>query len=355
MPLPLRLLPLLAVASAGLLACAHPADPIDEPAVVEDVHFANGAVALRGWLALPAGDAPHAAVVLVGGNGPWRPAHFYFQYLVDAFGAAGVAVLYYDHRGEGESTGQWEDGSFEDLADDALAAVRLLRAHPRIDAARVGIWGHSMGGWIAPLAASRSADVAFVITAAGPGVAPLEQTLHHHANLDRQAGIPEEHVVEMRAFRRALFVYYTYPTQANYEAAQAALDAAQSRPWRHAPTLDDILRGITTAMPTPATMAGLEPTFRGLRRDQVYDPAPALASVHVPMLALFGEADPVVPLAASVAAMQAGFAASGNAGLTVRTFPAADHLLRVNPGGDAAGLAPGYLDTMTAWVLANTR
>lgn len=89
----------------------------------------------------------------------------------EAFARTGTVVLIYDKRAEYSRA----TSSFTDLADDAAAGVRLLRARPDVQPTRVGVWGHSEGGWVAPLAASRSAAVNFVVVA-GASALPADRT-----------------------------------------------------------------------------------------------------------------------------------------------------------------------------------
>ncbi|OLT19307.1 hypothetical protein BJF78_11165 [Pseudonocardia sp. CNS-139] len=89
-----------------------------------------------------------------------------------AFARAGVATLTYDKRTVGYSLTQ---RSYAQLADDAAAAAAVLRGRPEVAPSAVGIWGFSEGGWVAPLAASRAPETAFVVVVGANGVAPLRQ------------------------------------------------------------------------------------------------------------------------------------------------------------------------------------
>jgi pimeloyl-ACP methyl ester carboxylesterase len=132
---------------------------------------------LAGTLTLPPGAGPHPAIVWVHGGG--QQARDYFPDLQALFVSSGVAVLAYDKRGVGQSGGVFpgdraDDRAIKELAGDAEAAVRFLAAQPGIDRARVGFAGHSQGGWIAPLAASREPTARFVIAFAGPSLSQGE-------------------------------------------------------------------------------------------------------------------------------------------------------------------------------------
>ena len=91
------------------------------------------------------------------------------------FAAHGIASLIYDRRGLGESSGDEQSAGLHDLADDAIAGVHRLQEQPEIDPRRIGAWGHSQGGWVAPIAAARSSDVSFVIAQSAPAITPAAQ------------------------------------------------------------------------------------------------------------------------------------------------------------------------------------
>jgi dienelactone hydrolase len=98
------------------------------------------------------------------------------------FATEGVTAFAYDKRGVGESGGDFRTVPFMDLCDDGLAAIAYLKSRDEIDPKRIGVWGLSQGGWLGPLAASRSADVSYVIAVSGPGVSPGEQMIVYYAN-----------------------------------------------------------------------------------------------------------------------------------------------------------------------------
>jgi pimeloyl-ACP methyl ester carboxylesterase len=138
--------------------------------------FQNGDVTLAGSLLLPESKrAKHAAVVFTHGGGAARREFVWGLGYVLA--ARGMAVLIYDKRGVGESKGNWGEASFEDLADDATAGAKFLQTHAEIDPKRIGFWGLSQGGWIAPLAASRFPDAAFSVAISGGGLTPASTEL----------------------------------------------------------------------------------------------------------------------------------------------------------------------------------
>ncbi len=145
------------------------------------VTFRSGTAMLAGTLMVPPGGARHAAVAYVTGSGPTTREYLpEFQALLLS---NGVAVLAYDKRGVGASGGTYPGESptveaIDVLARDAAAAVRFLAARPEVDAARVGLAGHSQAGWIMPLAATREPAVRFLVTFSGPAVTADENDLY---------------------------------------------------------------------------------------------------------------------------------------------------------------------------------
>jgi uncharacterized protein len=155
-----------------LLLCAS--------AMAEELKIPTRDATLAATLTLPAGPGPHPAVVLVHGSG--KVTRTMLDWLASGFRYAGVAVLAYDKRGVGESTGKYSSVGVKNsvemldlLSEDALAAVAALKSRKDIDPERIGLAGASQAGWIIPLAASRSASVKWMVILSGPAVSVGEE------------------------------------------------------------------------------------------------------------------------------------------------------------------------------------
>jgi pimeloyl-ACP methyl ester carboxylesterase len=155
---------------------------------------------LTGTLIAPSVGGRHPAIVLVHGSGAENRAYMlpWARFLI----RHGIAVLGYDKRGVGESTGDWNAATYEDLAGDAVAAVEYLKTRRDIDAAQIGLLGISQAGWIMPLAAVRSKDVAFLISISGAGVTPAETTIDQARNEMTMTGMPAATVADIVALIR---------------------------------------------------------------------------------------------------------------------------------------------------------
>jgi uncharacterized protein len=300
-----------------------------------DVEIPAGVVCLAGTLWLPNRYAGSTAAVMVHGSGAMtRDNDVYFPPIRDALIGAGVAVLAYDKRGVGGSTGDWTTSDLSDLADDAAAAATFLRERPETDRAAIGLFGHSQGGWIVPIAASRSREVDWIVTNSGPGVTVWEQVVFDVERHLREAGIGGED-------RRRLLD--------SMDRLVAAIRAGE--PYERRVELMRAVRaqaegGYLPIMETPEQLGGDQ------RWWILFDPEPILRGVRCPVLAIFGELDPVVPVGPSVEVFNEALrgAGAGNHDVTIEVFPGAGHRIEI-----ADAFAPGYLETLTAWVARRTR
>ena len=197
--------------------------------ISEDIQFTNGASHLRGTVYLPkTGNSLAAVVVLHHAGLPTRNANLY-RHLWEGLPAIGIAVLVYDRRGSGQSSGDLAEADYEALADDAVAGQHALTKFSRIDPNKIGFWGLSQGGWLAVLAAGRSKDAAFAISVSAPLVNADEQMQFATRNLLTVRGYSLSDVQDMLAARKA-WTGYLHRKSSRTEAAEA-LREAEAKPW----------------------------------------------------------------------------------------------------------------------------
>lgn len=238
----------------------------------EAVSFSSGAVKLSGVLITPAKNGRYPAIVLLHGSGPQdRNGLLPFSLFLIRHG---IALLAYDKRGVGDSTGDWERSSFQDLAEDALAAVHFLQQNPRIVSNKIGVLGVSQGGWIAPLAASRSKDVAFVVSVSGPGVTPADETITFIRNEMLTDGFSNEDISQAVRLTQTAFDY-----------------ARTGKGWET--YLDERAKALGTEWFPYMGLSDRkdDPQWEFKRLNNDYDPSPVLATVQCPVLAFFGGHD----------------------------------------------------------------
>jgi pimeloyl-ACP methyl ester carboxylesterase len=315
----------------------------------ENVSFSQSDATLSGTLILPEGPGPYPAITLLHGSGPL--SRYSFGPYPRFFSSLGFAVLIYDKRGTGQSTGWRLDASTgapdrlspsfypDDLRGDALSALALLQGRSDIYADRIGFWGSSEGGMLATQAAARNPEVAFAINSCG-FMGPLWQTLLYQAAIDLEiAGASEAEIAEAVAFN--LFALDVARTGARYEEflrrRRELVDSGRER-WI-------------------AWYIGDYQSLEQMRWswDHVlsFDPTPALRDVKCPALGIFGEFDRATESAKASVAMRAGILAGGNRDVTIRIIPNASHSLTEQlsftaPRGNR--MAPGTFDVLREWV-----
>ncbi|MFF4191334.1 alpha/beta hydrolase family protein [Nonomuraea sp. NPDC001831] len=217
-----------------------------------------------------------------------------------AFARQGLTVLIYDKRSVGYSLFQ---RSYAQLAEDALGAVATLRKEPGVDPGKVGVWGLSEGGWVAPLAASKSKDIAFVVVVGANALRPLRQQSWAVAAGLRKAGV-----------------------------GGSLVDHAEP----------NLYRVIADG---------------GMFPEPYYDPEPVLAAVRQPVLAIWGVHDLLTPPRETPPLFRAALEKGSNRRYTFRFFEKADHAAHVTPDGGVTRLpelAPGYAELVGGWVAKAT-
>lgn len=314
-----------------------------DPHRSEDVTFNNGDVTLRGTLISPSTPGPHPVIVILhGGDAGRRPFNFWPYFLV----RYGIASLVYDKRGAGASTGNWQSATFEDLAGDALAAVELLRHHPKINPRQIGLWGNSNSGWVVPIAAARSKDVAFVISRAGSTLPDHENILYEIENDARARGFSDQEIKQAVALRRKY--HETLIANAGWENLKSEVETAKNERWFAAARMTWFL---TFQIPPDRT------TLTALRNPLLNDPMPYWERVTCPVLALNGQMDENVPTARTVPMLAAALKRAGNKDYTITVIPNANHgLAEVSPstGSEPPGArryASGYMDGIVDWLV----
>ena len=260
----------------------------NEETVAADYTDSQGdKVHLEGTLSVPRGTASrYPTLLLVSGSGQQNRDEELFQHrpflvLADYLASRGIAVLRYDDRGVGASSGPLDSADTRLFAEDAEAMLRALKGNPHVDPVRLGIGGHSEGGAIAPMVAARNKDVKFVVILAGQGCTGLDVMLQQNEAIYCANGLNESLLSVRMACMRELFALPADSKQKDYKAVidrhTAGLSKAQ---------IDSIGLGRGSAA---AMKQQLE--SRWMQAFLTLDPAEYLPKVKVPVLALNGTND----------------------------------------------------------------
>lgn len=288
-------------------------------------------VRLQATLLVPARRGPHPGVVLIPGGGRSDRVSYPPRYVAARLARCGVAALVYDKRGTGASGGAWATATYDDLIDDAAAAFRLLRAQNDIDPARVGIVGFSQGGRLAPVVAARTGGAAFVVSIAAPFVSLAETRRYALAQKIMHLRLSTARRTELLALWDTFFE----------RRVQARNTADLDR------RIQAFARTPSRLRPPLSTERRDEPLLNSLATDYTAD----LSALTAPMLAIYGAADEVVPVEASVTRLRDALAEPTRQTLHLTIVPDVDHSFRY-PGLWKRRYR--FEDDVVLWILTQT-
>jgi dienelactone hydrolase len=318
--------------------------------------FPSGELTLRGKLVKPMGEGPFPVVVLVHGSGDESAVDYYSDpYL---FASHGIATLVYDKRGTGESEGDYTQ-NFHVLARDVLAAVEWLRGQPDIDKSRIHLAGYSQGGWIAPLAASKTKGIRSLLIGYGPMVPITGEDRWGYVYALQQKGFGEDAIREADRINDAISAIADHGED-RWDEVGRLLEAAEGKPWFEAVKGSDSALGFVSDTWLPLWAMRLYANWK-LRdtggepfADRLYDPYPTVASLTgTPSLWIFGGEDQSMPTGWTVEKLEQ-LRAAGRP-IEIAVFPRADHgILRFEQteGGERRllGYEPGYFKMEVEWL-----
>jgi uncharacterized protein len=316
-----------------------------------EVSYENKQGKLAGTLTIPSGPGPFPAAILITGSGPENRdeevfGHKPFLVIADYLSRRGIAVLRLDDRGVGGSTGNSTRQTIDEMATDVLSGVDFLKARPEVNAKKIGVIGHSEGGIVGPLAASRSADISFVVMLAGPGVTG-EQIMYLQAELiAKSAGGTDASIAQNRVLQEAIF------------------NAARSDPDEKIALQNFRAEWQKTHGAAPGAV--LESQARSVMAPEIrsfafFDPGTVLRKLKIPVLALNGSRDLQVPPSQNLPAIKAALTAAGNQDFEVLEMPGLNHLFQTcrqcttaEYGVLEETFSPKALDVMGDWLTQHT-
>ncbi|QIA07212.1 alpha/beta hydrolase family protein [Draconibacterium halophilum] len=339
---------------APLLRPQTPEPPF--PYLSEEVEYINpeSGLKLAGTITIPKDVDACPAVVMITGSGAQNRdenifGHKPFAVIADFLTQNGITVLRVDDRGVGDSEGNVSTSTSLDFADDVLAGVNFLKKRKEIDPRKIGLIGHSEGGLIAPLVATKSHNIAFIVMLAGPGTAG-EQILYEQAALiAKAAGLPDYSVEQNKRSQQRIF-----------EVVKSEPDTAKAREKLREAITQGMYTGMNEDMKKAIDAQISSVNSNWFRYFLTYDPKPTLAKVKCPVLALNGSKDlqvQVSNLEAIIKAVNSG----NNMNVDTVRFANHNHLFQNCETGAVAEYAqieetidPEVLTVIKDWILEQT-
>jgi pimeloyl-ACP methyl ester carboxylesterase len=338
------------------------------PYEVQEVTFENeqAEVKLVGTLTIPDRETSpeeqktkFPAVILISGSGPQDRdesilGHKPFWVIADHFSKKGIAVLRYDERGVGQSSGTFEDANSTDFAADVRAAIAFLAAHPAIDASQIGLCGHSEGGLIASMVAAQDERVAFIVLMAGPGVNGQKVVESQTRLILEVSGVPAEEIERQMKIQRAFIELAKQdPLPTKEEFSQAAMEKAGDYF-----TANEMEEDTARQMIDAAFQQLVSPWFQFFMS---HEPASDLEKIACPVLAINGEKDLQVDPKLNLPAIEAALEKAPTDDFTLRELKGLNHLFQQSKTGLVQEYAqleetfnPAALQLMTEWILEKT-
>lgn len=318
-------------------------------------------IKIAGTLTLPRGGGPYPVVLLITGSGSQDrnetiAGHHPFLVLSDYLTRNGIAVLRVDDRGVGGTDIGSLSATTENFAEDVLAGVNFLKQRKEINPKMIGLIGHSEGGMIAPMVATRSNDVAFIVLLAGLGQRG-EDVIYAQTELIHKA--QGTHVDTIRhTIALAKRINSIVKTETDAKLIEQKIDEEIAAYDRTLPDLQKLL-----FEPAVGEVKASMPIYKTAwyRYFITFDPLPVLKNVKVPVLALNGELDLQVPAKENLELIGAGLKAGGNEDVTLKAFPKLNHLFQTCQTGLPSEygqldetISPEVLKTVSDWISRRT-
>ena len=307
----------------------------------EEIVFTNGSVKLSGSVVLPEGKGPFPAMVFVHGSG--ATSRDFFGPVSYLFARHGIAVLSYEKRGVGKSTGHWLDADFADYSSDAIAGVNYLKSRKEIDPRKIGLWGGSQAGWIIPQAVEKDPSIAFAVMFSVPGVTPYEQEVQRSRGELMADGASQEQMDKTVA------------------ALKSDIDSLRTEDVKQY-LRDGVQKLQKEGNQKVLNASGADnPRFLLWYTNLLdYSPVPSLEKMKCPVLVLYGEIDRGVPVDPNKAILDAAFKKGGNSDVTFHVFPKGNHVLMLSETGGMkefphlTQFVPDLFPTMVEWIQSHT-
>ncbi len=288
----------------------------DSTFTVERIRIPSDGLQINGWLYLPLGNGKHPLVVLTNGGGDGsRPIKSLSDWLGPVLAHCGIAAFVHDKRGTGESEGIFAETIYDDYVNDAGNCAIFLANHSRIDSANIGVIGGSEGGRIAVLTASRYPIIKFAVSFAGTVVSAADDRIYAQTNWLHSLNLPDTIYNEVLSLHIKSIKAWASNDPLNHKKANEEISELRKK------YDSQILPFTKQEMDSIQEFVAVLPTWYSLPNDYLTE----LEHFNKKWLAIFGEADQVVPTMASVSNIIHYMAVSGNKDYHIAVIPNCGH------------------------------
>ena len=324
----------------------------------EEVRFPNEAahIGLSGTFTRPKENKRYPTVITITGTGPQdrdeaSDGHRPFAVIADHLSNRGMAVLRYDDRGTGSSSGKYKQADIFDFATDVQAAIRYLKTRPDVDTNAIGLLGHSEGAEVAQIVAAADKSVAFVISASGPGLKGTEIIMQQQSIIGQLLGLSDTALQKEISSNAAFFnilVSEKDPDEMRKKASAFLSEKYQS--------LSPEDRGNYTEAKYVKSLLKVQTKPEALSVLR-FDPGEYLPRIQCPFLAIGGSKDIQLDEKANLDAIAANLRQGGNTQVTIKEFEGLNHVLQQcntckveEYAALQQTIAPEVLDYLSDWI-----
>lgn len=308
----------------------------------ERIEFLSMKDTIVGYLSKPDHVSKFPVIVVLHSSGQGHHDNNLYNHLEKNMNKIGVGVFTYDRRGDGESGGNFKTSSFEVLAKDALQAIETLKRRNDVDSSRIGLFGISQGGWLAPLAYSiTKKDISFMILVSSCGVSPAVQMEYSAVTTLKMHGYSENIISKATNLVNLTNAYFR--GKVNRELAQKEINKYSNEEWFNDTYLSQNL---------PEDVSDTK-----WIHEMDFEPRPYFESVDIPLLLFYGQKDRWVPIQESINVWTNALKVSGNYDFTIHQINNSGHFMIVDEDTNLSQgiISNEYTILLSKWVISKIK
>ncbi len=308
----------------------------------ERIEFVSLKDTLVGYLSIPKEANHYPVVVVIHSAGQGNHDYYLYNHLKETLARINIGVFTYDRRGFGESQGNFNSASLEDLAKDALSAIDVLKRRKDIDKEKIGLYGISQGGWIAPLAYTlKPEEISYMILVSSCGVSPSEQMIYSATTTLQMNGYSEQDIEKARYVRNITDDYYRGIK--DKQSTQQELDLFKSEDW-----FNEIYLPVNKEGSLPDN-----PKLTKWINEMDFRPEKYFNQIKIPIAIFYGETDRWVPIKISKEIWRESLEKADNKNSSFFDIKSAGHMMIIdednNPTEEIISLE--YSEKIMNWLL----